>query len=122
MQERTVQAHEFWRATCGLDTYRRGKGHARIDTPWNAFTEDGKLVCTIWRDRIAGVFDPLENRLRRFVRLGGKSRVWKGVAVAHGQDARDNLERAIVAFRHHVTDLWRRTLRRRSQKDAMTWE
>jgi hypothetical protein len=30
--------------------------------------------------------------------------------------------RALDAFRHHVTDLWRRTLRRRSQKDAMTWE
>jgi RNA-directed DNA polymerase len=29
--------------------------------------------------------------------------------------------RALVAFRHHVTDLWRRTLRRRSQKDALTW-
>jgi hypothetical protein len=29
--------------------------------------------------------------------------------------------RAICAFRHHVTNLWRRTLRRRSQKDAMTW-
>ena len=30
--------------------------------------------------------------------------------------------RALVAFRHHVTDLWRRTLRRRSQKDRLTWE
>ena len=30
--------------------------------------------------------------------------------------------RALVAFRFHVTDLWRRTLRRRSQKDALTWE
>jgi group II intron reverse transcriptase/maturase len=30
--------------------------------------------------------------------------------------------RALGAFRHHVTDLWRRTLRRRSQKDALTWE
>src|SRR5882757_4989910 len=30
--------------------------------------------------------------------------------------------RTLGAFRHHVTDLWRRTLRRRSQKDAMTWE
>jgi RNA-directed DNA polymerase len=29
--------------------------------------------------------------------------------------------RALVAFRHHVTDLWRRTLRRRSQKDRITW-
>jgi hypothetical protein len=29
--------------------------------------------------------------------------------------------KAIGAFRYHVTDLWRRTLRRRSQKDGMTW-
>jgi group II intron reverse transcriptase/maturase len=28
---------------------------------------------------------------------------------------------ALVAFRHHVTDLWRRTLRRRGQKHRMTW-
>jgi len=30
--------------------------------------------------------------------------------------------RALVAFRHHVTNLWRRTLQRRSQKDRPTWE
>jgi len=30
--------------------------------------------------------------------------------------------RALRAFRHHVTDLWRRSLRRRSQKDRMTWD
>jgi len=30
--------------------------------------------------------------------------------------------RALCAFRHYVTDLWRQTLRRRSQKDGMTWE
>jgi group II intron reverse transcriptase/maturase len=29
---------------------------------------------------------------------------------------------ALTAFRCHVTDLWRRTLRRRSQTDGMTWE
>jgi hypothetical protein len=29
---------------------------------------------------------------------------------------------ALVAFRCHVADLWRRTLRRRSQTDDMTWE
>jgi RNA-directed DNA polymerase len=28
---------------------------------------------------------------------------------------------ALGAFRHYVINLWRRTLRRRSQKDAMTW-
>src|SRR6201981_2662743 len=30
--------------------------------------------------------------------------------------------RALSAFRHHVTDLWRRTLRRRSQRDGTTWD
>jgi group II intron reverse transcriptase/maturase len=30
--------------------------------------------------------------------------------------------RALHVFRHHIIDLWRRTLRRRSQKDRMTWE
>ena len=29
--------------------------------------------------------------------------------------------RALEVFRHHVTDFWRRTLRRRSQKDRITW-
>ena len=29
--------------------------------------------------------------------------------------------RALNVFRHHVTDLWRRTLQRRSQKDRITW-
>jgi RNA-directed DNA polymerase len=30
--------------------------------------------------------------------------------------------RALGAFRYHVADLWRRTLRRRSQQDRLTWE
>ena len=30
--------------------------------------------------------------------------------------------RALSAFRYHVTDLWRRTLRRRSQRDGFTWD
>jgi group II intron reverse transcriptase/maturase len=30
--------------------------------------------------------------------------------------------RALSGFREHVLDLWRRTLRRRSQKDKFTWE
>ena len=29
--------------------------------------------------------------------------------------------RALYTFRHRITDLWRRSLRRRSQKDRMTW-
>ena len=30
--------------------------------------------------------------------------------------------RALSAFRYHVTDLWRRTLQRRSQRDGFTWD
>lgn len=30
--------------------------------------------------------------------------------------------RSLGAFRYHVTELWRRTLRRRSKKDAMMWQ
>jgi RNA-directed DNA polymerase len=30
--------------------------------------------------------------------------------------------RALSAFRHYVVDLWRRSLRRRSQKDRTTWD
>jgi len=30
--------------------------------------------------------------------------------------------KALGAFRHYVTDRWRRTLRRRSQKDGLTWD
>ena len=36
-----------------------------------------------------------------------------------GADKRSGL---IAAFRFFVTELWQRTLRRRSQKDCMTWE
>ena len=96
MSEKTVRSHEFWLATCSLDTYRRGTNYARMDTPWNAFTADDQaLVCTVWVDTIADVFDPQEDRVRRFIRLGGKSRAWKGIAVSHGEDARHNLERAV---------------------------
>ncbi len=30
--------------------------------------------------------------------------------------------RALSAFRYYVTDLWRRTLRRRSQRGGFTWD
>jgi hypothetical protein len=30
--------------------------------------------------------------------------------------------RALDAFRYHVTELWRRSLRRRSQKDRTAWD
>lgn len=88
--------HKFWLTTCGLNTYRRSKNHARQDTPWNAFTLERKgLVNSIWVDRIVSVFDPQADRTRRFVRLGARSARWAGQAVKHGEDARRNLDEAI---------------------------
>ena len=97
MAERTVGPHDFWLQTCGLDTHRRGPNSARLDTPWNAFTADGsKLVCTLWVDLIVDVHDPELGRVRRFVKMGGRSRRWKGVGMQHGQQARANLDKAIA--------------------------
>lgn len=97
MAERTVGPHEFWLQTCGLDTHRRGPNYARLDTPWNAFTADSsKLVCTLWVDLIVDVHDPELGRVRRFVKMGGRSRRWKGVGMQHGQQARANLDKAIA--------------------------
>lgn len=96
MPERLVRPHDFWLQTCGLDTYHRSANHARLDTPWNAFTADRRaLVCTLWIDQIVDVTDASEGRVRRFVKIGGRSRQWHGVAKQHGKEARANLERAI---------------------------
>lgn len=87
--------HIFWKLTCDVDTYRKSPQHARHDTPWNAFSPEEVLVCTLWRDQILDIEDDAEGgRLRRFVRLGGKMREWKGPAVAHGREADENLRRA----------------------------
>lgn len=95
MAERTARPHEFWLETCGLDTHERGANYARLDTPWNAFTADGRsLVCTLWVDLIVRVPDPQQGRVRRFVKMGGRSQRWRGVGQMHGEEARANLERA----------------------------
>lgn len=97
MSERTAGSHSFWLETCGINTHRRSSAHARLDTPWNAFTPGGDaLVCTLWVDSIVDVFDSDASQVRRFVKLGGKSRKWKGVAISHGEEARSNLEMAVT--------------------------
>lgn len=97
-QERIESSpHEFWLLTCGYDTYQRSADHARLDTPWNAFTADRTaLVNTIWRDRIVTVDDPNSGQERRFVRLGMVSPKWKGVAKNHGRTAAENVSRAVA--------------------------
>jgi len=94
--------HAFWMNTCGIDTYRRSTSHARHDTPWNGFSQEGVLVCTLWLDEIVDIFDDLENRVRRFVEIGGKAKGWRGPAVAHGKEADDNLRRASAEKRRVV--------------------
>lgn len=87
--------HQFWLATCGIDTHARGSQYARNDTPWSAFTADGKrLVCTVWADLVAPIHDPTTGTVRRFVVLGGRSSQWKGGAVKRGRESREALERA----------------------------
>lgn len=94
--------HAFWMNTCGIDTYRRSALHARHDTPWNGFSLEGVLVCTLWLDEIVDIFDDLEHRVRRFVEIGGKAKAWKGPAVAHGKEADDNLRKASTEKRRVV--------------------
>lgn len=95
-KDEKLKSHDFWLIACGFDTYQRNSNFARLDTPWNAFTiDEGALVCALWRDQIVSVRDPETGRARRFVRLGGKLRRWKGVAKKHGEEARVNLARAV---------------------------
>lgn len=86
--------HDFWMNTCAIDTYRRSTHHARHDTPWNGFSKEGILVCTLWLDEIVKVFDPHEGRIRQFIEIGGKGKAWRGPAVAHGREADENLRKA----------------------------
>ncbi|MFS2037032.1 hypothetical protein ACEN8I_23615 [Polaromonas sp. CT11-55] len=82
----------FWLESCGIDTHRRGSGFAQLDTPWNAFDREDVLVCTLWSDQIVRIFDPVEERDRRFVRIGGRKKAWRGPAIKHGQEADENLK------------------------------
>lgn len=103
MPERLEKSpHKFWLETCGINNRRRSSNHARLDTPWNGFTQDHVLVCTLWRDEILSVFDDVEDRQRRFVKIGGKMRRWVGPAIAHGKNAEENLQRAFRERRRVV--------------------
>ncbi|HWE07363.1 MAG TPA: group II intron reverse transcriptase/maturase, partial [Rhizomicrobium sp.] len=76
------------------------------------------------RDRVQAKLKEIKKELRR--RMHGPIREqaeWlKQVVSGYFQyHAVPTNVRALVAFRYHVTDLWRRTLRRRGQKHRMTW-
>lgn len=83
--------------TCKYDTHHAGSTSALLNTPWNRFTPDNVLVCTLWCDRIANVLDGAETR--RFITLGGELGAWKGLAKKHGREAEANFT-AAIADRH----------------------
>jgi hypothetical protein len=58
-------------------------------------------------------------RDRMRVRLRAIKQVVRGYLAYHAVPTNT---KSLCAFRHHVTDLWRRSLRRRSQRDCTTWD
>ena len=77
------------------------------------------------RDRMLGKLKDIKAELRRRMHqpIPEQGRWLRPVVTGHfAYYAVPTNSRALSAFRHHVTDLWRRTLRRRSQKDGFTWD
>lgn len=77
------------------------------------------------RDRMRAKLGEIKVELRRRMHLSipqqGQwlARVVRGFFAYHSVPTNS---KRMDAFRHHVVDLWRRTLRRRSQKDRTRWE
>jgi len=73
------------------------------------------------RARLRAIKEGLRRRMHETVAQQGEwlGQVVRGFFAYHAVPA--NFA-ALSAFRHHVADLWRRTLRRRSQTDRTTWD
>jgi RNA-directed DNA polymerase len=63
-----------------------------------------------------------EMRRRRHDSLAEQGRWLRAVVAGYfAYHAVPTNAHALGAYRHHVLDLWRRSLKRRSQKDRITW-
>src|SRR5689334_11131269 len=73
------------------------------------------------RARLGAIKEELRRRMHRPIPVQGLwlRRVVAGFFAYHGVPTNG---RALAAFRYHVLDLWRRALRRRSQRTKLTWE
>ena len=73
------------------------------------------------RAKLQAIKQELRRRMHQPIPVQGK---WLGLVVSgyFRYNAVPTNSRALHAFRHHVAGLWQRSLRRRSQKDRMTWE
>src|SRR5919197_2412825 len=73
------------------------------------------------RTKLTMIKEEMWRRMHQTIPAQGKwlARVVRGYFNYHAVPTNAH---ALHVFRHHITDLWRRTLRRRSQKDRMTWD
>ena len=73
------------------------------------------------RAKLQAIKQELRRRMHQPIPVQGK---WLGQVVSgwFNYHAVPTNGRALCALRFFVTDLWRQTLRRRSQKDGTTWE
>ena len=73
------------------------------------------------RAKLKAIKQELKRRMHQPIPVQGK---WLGQVVKgwFNYHAVPTNSRALNAFRFHVTEIWRQTLRRRSQKGDITWE
>ena len=77
------------------------------------------------RDRMRAALQEVKMQLRnrRDASIAEQGRWLRSVVMGYfAYHAVPTNAQAIGAYRHHVLDLWRRSLRRRSQKDRTTWK
>jgi RNA-directed DNA polymerase len=72
------------------------------------------------RAKLKGIKEELRRRMHQTIPQQGYW-LWHVVNGYFNYHAVPTNARALDVFRHHVTDLWRRTLRRRSHKARVTW-
>src|SRR6266446_756674 len=72
------------------------------------------------RARLRAIKEELQRRMHEPIPLQGKwlRQVVRGYCAYHAVPTNS---KSMSTFRHYVTDLWRRTLQRRSQRDRSTW-
>jgi group II intron reverse transcriptase/maturase len=90
-------------------------------------SSDGKFLIRrkSRRDRVQAKLKEIKEELRRCMHadIADHGRWLKRVVTGFfNYHAVPTNGRTLVAFHHHVLDIWRRTLKRRSQKDRTTWE
>lgn len=73
------------------------------------------------REKLRAIKEEMRRRMHQPIPEQGKwlGRVVNGFFEYHAVPTNG---RALGVFRHHVVDIWRRALRRRSQRDRITWE